>query len=161
MSVQISYINEKIKPEQVRLCKEFHKIIEFTRSIFEDDIRIQKILSIEYENVIWSKLKLIPIVYIPDVLKITNMVIEGLQCIDINAVILFLTKYNLSAKFDSKQFILEFVSNTDMISPKIASLILNLLEVCDKLFICFNILINDPLKYLSKLYKKETVDLLK
>ena len=153
--MRIDYIYEKVKPEQIPLCEESHKILEFMRSVFEDDTRIQKILSIQYENVIWSKLKLIPVMYIPDVLKITGMVIEFLQLLNIEGMVIFLSKYNLYASFDSKRFASEFISSTEMIPEKIAGLILNLIESFDKIFVCFDILINDPVKYLSKLCKRD------
>ena len=149
-----------IKMEQISLYKEMHVLIEDIRIIFEDDISVQRMMSDKYENLIWSKLKLIPISNIPEIMKYCDMAREFIECINMDRLLSFINAYQLCKNVNSKEIIEKFISSTELISPKVAGLVLNLMDTFQIVFQCIDKIIEDPNRYLSKLVKNNIEDLL-
>ena len=91
------------------LFQKLNDILELFRYIFEDDVDVIKTLSYNYEKELKKRLNCIPISYIPKVLEVIDMIYEGISCINMNALLNYLNKYNICAHFNSYEFIDNFI----------------------------------------------------
>ena len=145
------------------LFQKLNDIFELFRYIFEDDVDVMKTLSYNYEKELNKKLNCIPISYIPKVLEVIDMIYEGINCINMNALLNYLNKYNVCAHFNSYEFIDNFIkTNVTMPSYTASLAVSTLLENFKQIFSCIDKIVTNPSKYLQKtLNQKSHFDILR
>ena len=144
------------------LFQKLNDIFELFRYIFEDDVDVMKILSYNYEKELKNKLNCIPISYIPKVLEVIDMIYEGISCINMNALLNYLNKYNICAHFNSYEFIDNFIKTNVTMSYTTSLAVSTLLQNFKQIFSCIDKIVTNPSKYLQKtLNQKSHFDILR
>ena len=144
------------------LFQKLNDIFELFRYIFEDDVDVMKILSYNYEKELKKRLNCIPILYIPKVLEVIDMIYEGISCINMNALLNYLNKYNICAHFNSYEFIDNFIKTNVTMSYTTSLAVSTLLQNFKQIFSCIDKIVTNPSKYLQKtLNQKSHFDILR
>ena len=144
------------------LSQKLKDIFELFRYIFEDDVDVMKTLSYNYEKELKNKLNCIPISYIPKVLEVIDMIYEGISCINMNALLNYLNKYNICAHFNSYEFIDNFIKTNVTMSYTAGLAVSTLLQNFKQIFSCIDKIVTNPSKYLQKtLNQKSHFDILR
>ena len=144
------------------LFQKLNDIFELFRYIFEDDVDVMKILSYNYEKELKKRLNCIPILYIPKVLEVIDMIYEGISCINMNALLNYLNKYNICAHFNSYEFIDNFIKTNVTMSYTAGLAVSTLLQNFKQIFSCIDKIVTNPSKYLQKtLNQKSHFDILR
>ena len=144
------------------LFQKLNDIFELFRYMFEDDIDVMKTLSYNYEKELKNKLNCIPISYIPKVLEVIDMIYEGISCINMNALLNYLNKYNICAHFNSYEFIDNFIKTNVTMSYTAGLAVSTLLQNFEQIFSCIDKIVTNPSKYLQKtLNQKSHFDILR
>ncbi len=144
------------------LFQKLNDIFELFRYMFEDDIDVMKTLSYNYEKELKNKLNCIPISYIPKVLEVIDMIYEGISCINMNALLNYLNKYNICAHFNSYEFIDNFIKTNVTMSYTAGLAVSTLLQNFKQIFSCIDKIVTNPSKYLQKtLNQKSHFDILR
>ena len=144
------------------LFQKLNDIFELFRYMFEDDIDVMKTLSYNYEKELKNKLNCIPISYIPKVLEVIDMIYEGIGCINMNALLNYLNKYNICAHFNSYEFIDNFIKTNVTMSYTVSLAVSTLLQNFKQIFSCIDKIVTNPSKYLQKtLNQKSHFDILR
>lgn len=144
------------------LSQKLNDIFELFRYIFEDDVDVMKTLSYNYENELKTRLNCIPISYIPKVLEVIDMIYEGIGCINMNALLNYLNKYNICAHFNSYEFIDNFIKTNVTMSYTVGLAVSTLLQYFKQIFSCIDKIVTNPSKYLQKtLNQKSHFDILR
>ena len=144
------------------LFQKLNDIFELFRYMFEDDIDVMKTLSYNYEKELKNKLNCIPISYIPKVLEVIDMIYEGINCINMNALLNYLNKYNICAHFNSYEFIDNFIKTNVTMSYTASLAVSTLLQNFKQIFSCIDKIVTNPSKYLQKtLNQKSHFDILR
>ena len=144
------------------LSQKLKDIFELFRYIFEDDVDVMKTLSYNYEKELMNRLNCIPISYIPKVLEVIDMIYEGISCINMNALLNYLNKYNICAHFNSYEFIDNFIKTNVTIPYTVSLAVSTLLQDFEQIFSCIDKIVTNPSKYLQKtLNQKSHFDILR
>lgn len=144
------------------LSQKLNDIFELFRYIFEDDVDVMKTLSYNYEKELMNRLNCIPISYIPKVLEVIDMIYEGISCINMNALLNYLNKYNICAHFNSYEFIDNFIKTNVTMSYTTSLAVSTLLQNFKQIFSCIDKIVTNPSKYLQKtLNQKSHFDILR
>ena len=144
------------------LFQKLNDILELFRYIFEDDVDVMKTLSYNYEKELKNKLNCIPIWQIPEVLEVIDMIYEGISCINMNALLNYLNKYNVCAHFNSYEFIDNFIKTNVTMSYTVSLAVSTLLQDFKQIFSCIDKIVTNPSKYLQKtLNQKSHFDILR
>ena len=144
------------------LFQKLNDIFKLFRYIFEDDVDVMKTLSYNYEKELKKRLNCIPISYIPKVLEVIDMIYEGIGCINMNALLNYLNKYNVCAHFNSYEFIDNFIKTNVTMSYTVSLAVSTLLQNFKQIFSCIDKIVTNPSKYLQKtLNQKSHFDILR